>query len=402
MALGTEETTTYVVGGMVLATVAMLFLKSNPSSDYRMPISAVATFVVIAMSICASGSLASDVQLPYMINPLEVMSSWSYLFIAMMVFALGSEFLNALLHGVLTQVVSSTKLEANGFKGRLEILAAVDLCVISCNMFTHCMIVSHLVATILRSNVERSLGSFNIINGPVAFVVTVLLNDFFYWCGHAAMHLRPLYPYVHKQHHRQLVPFRGLPDALNIHPLEELIGAGLFGASLWIVTEVVGLHAGTAWVAFTYWSIFNILNHFDRETSLRVPVPFPSGVSDHQMHHRIPKCNYSKLTMLWDRLFGTYLPYVAIGGGQKAEPSQGPRFPASEALPSAYCVLLLIPLLAIAAGISEGVRTFALPVAADALQMVPSFALLTFVALLCDLHRKRYRANVDGATLKAE
>jgi len=234
----------------------------------------------------------------------------------------------------------------------------------------------------------------------------VLVNDFFYWCGHAAMHLRIFYPYVHKQHHRQFVPFRGLPDALNIHPLEELIGAAIFGAALRIVTEVVGLHASTAWVAFTYWSIFNILNHFDRESSLRVPVPFPSGVRDHQMHHRIPKCNYSKLTMLWDRLFGTYLDYVPINGGQKAKPSQGTRFPASEAAPHAYCVLLLIPLLAIAAGIVEGFRTWAPPVAADALQMVPSFALLTFVAIMCELHRKRYRtevdAKIDGATLKAE
>jgi len=398
----------YLVGGMVLATVAMLFLKAAPSSDYRMPVSAVATFVVMAMSICASGSLASDVQLPYMINPLGVMPSWDYLFIAMMTVSIGGEFANAFLYGVLEHVVGSTKLDVPaGFKGRLDILAGVDICVITCSMFTHCLIISHLAATILRSNVERSLGSFNIINGPVAFVAAMLLNDFLYWCGHGAMHMKSFYPYVHKQHHRQFVPFRGSLDALNIHPLEELIGAGVFGTSLRIVTEVVGLHGGTAWVAFTYWSIFNILNHFDRESSLRLPLPFPSGVSDHQMHHRIPRCNYCTLTMFWDRLFGTYLPYVAIGGGQKVETrqgetGQGPRFPASEAAPSAYCVLLLIPLLAIMSFIVEGVRTSAVPVATDALQMVPSFALITFVAILCDLHRKRYRANADGATLKVE
>merc|ERR1712096_264144 len=118
---------------------------------------------------------------------------------------------------------------------------------------------------------EKRLGAFSIINGPVAFVATVLLNDFLYWCGHGSMHLRPLYPYVHKQHHRQFVPFRGLLDALNVHPFEEFLGSTLLACSLRVVAAIVGMHAGTAWVVFSVWSIFNILNHFDFDSPLHVP-----------------------------------------------------------------------------------------------------------------------------------
>merc|ERR1719487_681370 len=113
--------------------------------------------------------------------------------------------------------------------------------------------------------------------------------------------------------------------------MEAIIGASVLVVSFRIITKTVGMHAATAWLVFAYWSVFNILNHFDFDSNLRVPVPFPSGVADHQMHHRIPRCNYSKLTMFWDRLFGTYLPYVELAEGMRIKPYTGPRFPGSEA-----------------------------------------------------------------------
>merc|ERR1719316_2659830 len=102
------------------------------------------------------------------------------------------------------------------------------------------------------------------------------------------------------------------------------------------------MHAGTAWFLFVIWSVFNILNHFDYDSPMHVPVLFPSGPRDHQMHHRIPTCNYCKLTMFWDRVFGTYLPYAEIAEAPKSETTPGPRFPLSEALPSPACVLPLM------------------------------------------------------------
>jgi sterol desaturase/sphingolipid hydroxylase (fatty acid hydroxylase superfamily) len=355
-----------------------------------MPLSAAATFAAIAVGICAGGTL--HVEIPYVVNPTGMLSSWNHIFLIILGVAVGGELINHLLHFLLTRVLRVSPLVTAGARGRLEAFAPVDFIVIACNMFTHVIIMSHLFAIILQTDVERRLGSFTIVNGPVAFVATVMLNDLMYWAGHGAMHLKSLYPYVHKQHHRQLIPFRGLPDALNIHPAEELIGAAIFGAALQVAIRTIGVHASTAWVSFAYWSLFNILNHFDLDTPLRVPVPFASGALDHQMHHRVPRCNYSKLTMFWDRLFGTYRPFVEVSANiAPTGYDKGPRFPLSEALPSAWCVLVLVPFFLIAGGLVEAIRTTAVPVTSDLLQMVPAFAVVAFVSMLCAVHGKTYR-----------
>lgn len=380
-----------------MLVVAMLFLKSAPSTDYRMPGSAVFTFAVATVSICASGPLVSGAKPPYMLNPTGLLPSWDYLVICIFVIVLGGEVLNWLLAALNSHVMNIPRMDTSGAKGKLEKFAPVDFCVIACNSFSHFMLVSHLWAIILEPEFDRRLGSLTIMNGPVAFVVFIIFNDFLYWCGHGGMHMRLIYPYVHKQHHRQCIPFRGLADALNIHPFEEFVGGSIFAASLKVMVATTGMHAGTAWALFVVWSLFNILNHFDFDSWLHVPVPFPSSTRDHQMHHRVPNCNYEKLTMIWDRAFGTYLGFHEVNGNKARAPLAGERFPLSEALPSPACVMPLMPFIACCALLVEAARTSATPVAADVMQMAPSFVLMTFATVACAAHKRRY-----GASLKAE
>jgi hypothetical protein len=42
---------------------------------------------------------------------------------------------------------------------------------------------------------------------------------------HRFLHWQPIYPYIHKHHHRHLAPHRGLDDAINTHPFELLVGS---------------------------------------------------------------------------------------------------------------------------------------------------------------------------------
>ena len=55
---------------------------------------------------------------------------------------------------------------------------------------------------------------------PLFFIV----YDAFYAPFHRALHHRSIYAYVHKHHHRQVVPTRGNTDAINVHPFEFLVG----------------------------------------------------------------------------------------------------------------------------------------------------------------------------------
>ena len=55
---------------------------------------------------------------------------------------------------------------------------------------------------------------------PVLFIV----YDFFYTLLHGFLHIRAVYPLIHKHHHRQHFPTRGYLDAGNEHPIEHVVG----------------------------------------------------------------------------------------------------------------------------------------------------------------------------------
>jgi len=138
-----------------------------------------------------------------------------------------------------------------------------------------------------------------------------LVYDFFYTVLHWALHIRAIYPYVHKHHHAQKAPSRGNEDAINVHPLEFFLGEYNHLWSWFLCCRVLGLRIHAV-AALLYLALAGVLagwNHtrFDVAWSvLGVPV-FDAKV--HDVHHRIPRSNYGQYTIFWDTVFGTYRPY---------------------------------------------------------------------------------------------
>merc|ERR1719433_663883 len=62
-----------------------------------------------------------------------------------------------------------------------------------------------------------------------------LIFDLFYASFHKLLHVRSLYGYVHKHHHRQVSPTRGHYDAINVHPFEFFVGEYLHLLCFWLV-----------------------------------------------------------------------------------------------------------------------------------------------------------------------
>lgn len=60
-------------------------------------------------------------------------------------------------------------------------------------------------------------------------------------------------------------------------------------------------------------AVLNICNHLAFDSRIHLPIPYPAYPRDHQMHHRFPQCNYSTLTTMCDRAFGSYRSYKALG-----------------------------------------------------------------------------------------
>jgi sterol desaturase/sphingolipid hydroxylase (fatty acid hydroxylase superfamily) len=158
--------------------------------------------------------------------------------------------------------------------------------------------------------VKLQLSELGLLNTFPALYMIFLAQDLVYAPLHRFMHWRPVYPLVHKHHHRQIYPTRGYADAANEHPIEHMIGvacawAGIFGAAY-----TTGVHAATLFVFFNIHAALAMLNHspYDVEFSY---LGFTYSVKAHEMHHRKFTMNYAQYFMFWDRVMGTFRPYAA-------------------------------------------------------------------------------------------
>jgi sterol desaturase/sphingolipid hydroxylase (fatty acid hydroxylase superfamily) len=158
----------------------------------------------------------------------------------------------------------------------------------------------------LTERVKWQLAELSLANSCAAVFLLFTLDDMLYAPTHRLMHWRPLYKYVHKHHHRQNMPVRGYFDAANEHPVEQLVGLTIVWVTIHAVHALAGLHALALLVFFAFYAAFAMLNHteFDVQASW-----IGYSVRAHEMHHRIPNCNFAQTVMVWDSLMGTRKPY---------------------------------------------------------------------------------------------
>ena len=145
-------------------------------------------------------------------------------------------------------------------------------------------------------------------------VGTVLLSlgcyDLIYVPFHRMLHLPFLYPYIHKHHHRQAVPFRGTFDGINTHPLEFAFGEFLH---IWAL-RVAGYGLSLVGLKMPFWGCLSFLvtgglmaslNH----TRFGIRIPYIYDVRTHDVHHRKPRSNYCQFVPWFDQMYGTFEIY---------------------------------------------------------------------------------------------
>mmetsp|Transcript_49023 Transcript_49023/g.151383 ORF Transcript_49023/g.151383 Transcript_49023/m.151383 type:complete len:242 (-) Transcript_49023:183-908(-) len=143
---------------------------------------------------------------------------------------------------------------------------------------------------------------------PLIFPAIIIVYDFFYTIMHWALHIPAIYPWIHKHHHRQLVPFRGNIDAINVNPIEYVLGEYNHLFSTYLMTLVLGPKAPMHAVSFLlYVAIAGLLSSLNH-TRIDVKIPYLYSVWWHDYHHRQPRCNYGQYIMLWDAVFGWFKP----------------------------------------------------------------------------------------------
>ena len=145
----------------------------------------------------------------------------------------------------------------------------------------------------------------SIVNTVLPVPLLFLLYDMIYQPFHRLLHWPPLYPYIHKHHHRQMIPTRGNDDAINVHPIEFVSGEYMHLISIMLYCKYVGtIYIGTIVAFMLIGGTIATVNH----TRLNILIPGLIGVKYHDIHHSLApfEINYSQYTMFWDRIYGTF------------------------------------------------------------------------------------------------
>lgn len=130
---------------------------------------------------------------------------------------------------------TTTKLPINTGK-HLDTLDRTDYVFITINRLTGVPFVFHCIQwASTSSSMLWHPSELSVSNTLGSLLCLFVFYDFFYCLWHRLLHVRSIYGLIHKHHHRQVVPTRGLYDAMNVHPVEFLVGEYLHLIAMMVI-----------------------------------------------------------------------------------------------------------------------------------------------------------------------
>lgn len=184
----------------------------------------------------------------------------------------------------------------------LDKFAFQDHLFVNINKVLTMVFVYHVIwVTYNTPSIKWRQEELTLMNSLGALVGFYAFYDFFYMWFHRILHLRSIYVYIHKHHHQQKAPSRGNLDAINVNPIEFLVGEYLHLLTIYVIP----CHIYAVAFFILAGGIFASLNH----TRHDIVIPGLYDVKAHDIHHRIPESNYGQYTMFWDKLHGSWIPY---------------------------------------------------------------------------------------------
>ena len=141
-------------------------------------------------------------------------------------------------------------------------------------------------------------------------VVILMVYDFFYYLMHRFLfHGQGYFRQVHAVHHQARKTNLTSLDALLLHPWEAFLGNALYivvTAVFCLVTQEP-LHVATLIISILVYTQLNQINHVHFEENV-FPQSLLKWIGDkHSLHHiDMHHGNFSTITLLFDKMFGTY------------------------------------------------------------------------------------------------
>jgi len=149
---------------------------------------------------------------------------------------------------------------------------------------------------------DHSVGYF-----ILSILIFIVAHDFYFYWTHRFMHLKSIYPYVHKIHHLSHDPTPWA--AYAFHPVEAFIQAAIFP----ILVVIVPVHPLAVLVWGLWQTSLNVMGHLGFELfwsgfTTRKFTRWSNTSTHHNMHHKYANANYGLYFNFWDRMMGTNHP----------------------------------------------------------------------------------------------
>lgn len=152
---------------------------------------------------------------------------------------------------------------------------------------------------IYRDFSDHSFGYF-----VLSILGAILFHDTYFYWTHRFMHLKWVFPHVHRVHHLSNNPTPWA--AFSFHPLEAVIEAAI----LPLIVFLWPMHPLAIIIFLIYMTGMNVMGHLGYEMYPKWFLKSKLGRLNntsvhHNMHHRLVNCNYGLYFNVWDLLLGT-------------------------------------------------------------------------------------------------
>jgi sterol desaturase/sphingolipid hydroxylase (fatty acid hydroxylase superfamily) len=179
---------------------------------------------------------------------------------------------------------------------------------------------SSIIETITSLIVENYLINYNsnsylkdlIFFIPTSFMFEIIF-DFFHYITHRSLHNKYIYTNIHKIHHKFKYPTT--ITTFYQHPLDLIITNTIPTIfTLYFFNKISLFQFKMLSVYKTFIEISGHSGKYNNSTSFTQCVWLAKifnielGIKNHDLHHSLNNCNYSKRFSLWDKVFGTFNP----------------------------------------------------------------------------------------------
>ena len=154
------------------------------------------------------------------------------------------------------------------------------------------------------TQVYTEIGDYGYLYFIVSIPLMLIIHDTYFYWTHRFMHLKAIYPRVHKVHHVSVNPSPWA--AYSGHPWEALIAAGIFP----ILAFIIPCHPVALIVFVVYMLFMSVMGHAGFEFYSKT---FPNSwfgkwqttATHHNLHHKYFFGNYGIYFNFWDKVMKT-------------------------------------------------------------------------------------------------